>query len=593
VTAAPTEPRHTDRNGAIPRQADPAGSESVLPELRVMWWESGMRARADAGLFAVFAELPRLIGEAVAVSWRADRARTAIVAAATVGAGVLSTFGLLATQRVLIELFAGGPTPQRLTAALPALAALAATTGLRAGLGIATGYAQNGLTPRVNRDVERALFAVTTAVQLDAFDEDAFADDMERASRGTESVAGLVQAATSLLAGLVGLLAVTAAVVIIHPLLFLALLLATVPNAWASLRAGHQRYRTFIAGSVRRRRLWLLHRLMADRVSAPELRSYGLRGFLLDQYDRVMAAETSIQLALARTVTTTTSVGAIVGGVATAAVYLLLGLLLLNGHIPLAAAATCVIAVQAGQRALTTVTLHVDRVYTEGQHVNDYTGFLRRARRHLAPTTDQHTSPAAPRLAELAVRGVTLTYPDRDTPAVADVSLTITAGQTVAFVGENGSGKSTLAAIIAGLRTPDTGTVEWNGRPLDHYADAVRARIAVVTQDYHKWPFTAATNIAIGDTTTDPDTARIEAAADRAVAHTMISTLPHGYETLLDRTFANGQDLSGGQWQRITAAHILTELGRKFPQVIRLLLISGSFVRLWPGRAGVAAVLAG
>ena len=34
----------------------------------------------------------------------------------------------------------------------------------------------------------------------------------------------------------------------------------------------------------------------------------------------------------------------------------------------------------------------------------------------------------------------------------------------------------------------------------------------------------------------------------------MITDLPHGYETLLDRTFANGQDLSGGQWQRITAA---------------------------------------
>jgi ATP-binding cassette subfamily B protein len=76
----------------------------------------------------------------------------------------------------------------------------------------------------------------------------------------------------------------------------------------------------------------------------------------------------------------------------------------------------------------------------------------------------------------------------------------------------------------------------------------------VVTQEYHKWPFTAATNIAIGDADDHPDTDRIQAAAIRAVAHDMITELPHGYETLLDRTFANGQDLSGGQWQRITAA---------------------------------------
>ncbi|GAA3297823.1 ABC transporter ATP-binding protein [Dactylosporangium vinaceum] len=526
---------------------------SVLPELREMWWESGVRARAEAGTWAVFAELPKLLAAAVRLSWRADRGRTLLVGIATVGSGVLASFGLLATRQVLVQLFEGGPTPQRVTAALPALAALAAVTGLRAGLGIATGYAQNGLTPRVDREVERSLFEVTTAVRLDAFDADAFADDMERASRGTHSAAGLVQGAMNMLAGLAGVLAVTAAVIVIHPLLLLALLVATVPNAWASLRAGHHRYQTFIAGSVRRRRLWLLHRLMAERDSATELRSYDLRRFLLDQYDRVMGAETDIQLALARRVTTTTSVGSVIGGLATVGVYILLGVLLLRGQIPIAAAATCVIAVQTAQRSLTTVTLQIDNIYTEGRHFGDYTGFMERAAQYLPAARDER--PAPDTLRRIDVRSVALAYPDRDTPAVDDVTLTVRAGQTVAFVGENGSGKTTLASMIAGLRTPDAGAVEWNGRPLtDWEPAALHARIAVVTQEYHKWPFTAATNIAIGDAAAEPSQPRIETAAARAAAHDMITELPHGYETLLDRTFANGQDLSGGQWQRITAA---------------------------------------
>jgi ATP-binding cassette subfamily B protein len=311
---------------------------------------------------------------------------------------------------------------------------------------------------------------------------------------------------------------------------------------------------------VRRRRLWLLHRLMAERASAAELRAYRLRRFLLDQYDRVMGAETDIQLVLARKVTTTTSVGSVISGVATGAVYTLLALLLMDGRIPLAAAATCVLAVQAAQRALTAVTFQIDRVYAEGQHVGDYTGFLARAADHLpAHLSEQHSEPTGRPvpgpLQELAVDGVTLSYPDRDSPAVDDVSFTIRAGQTVAFVGENGSGKTTLAAMIAALRQPSPGTITWNGTPIDEWdPDGLHARIGVVTQDYHKWPFTAATNIAIGDTTAEPDRQRIEAAAVRAVAHDMIVELPHGYETLLDRTFANGQDLSGGQWQRITAA---------------------------------------
>jgi len=76
----------------------------------------------------------------------------------------------------------------------------------------------------------------------------------------------------------------------------------------------------------------------------------------------------------------------------------------------------------------------------------------------------------------------------------------------------------------------------------------------VVSQDFHRWPFSAATNVAIGDSTAPPDLLRIESAARLAAAHDMIVALPQGYDTLLDRTFKDGQDLSGGQWQRITAA---------------------------------------
>ncbi|OKI53768.1 ABC transporter ATP-binding protein [Micromonospora sp. CB01531] len=546
-TAIPADQR------TAPRPAAPLPSaEPVLPELREMWWETGLRARAEAGLFAVFAELPRLVWVALRISWRADRIRTGVVAAATVGAGVLAAFGLLATQQVLVELFAGGPTADKVESALPALAALAGATALRAGMGIASGYAQNGLTPRVSREVERGLFEMSTAVRLEAFDADAFADDMERASRGTDSAISLVQASMNFLAGLAGLVAVAVAVVVIHPLLLVALLVATLPRAWASLRAGHLQYRTYTAGSVRRRRIWLLHRLMAERVSAPELRSYGLRRFLLDQYDRVMAVETGIQLALARRVTTTTTLGSMIGGLATGAVYVLLGLLLVDGQIPLAAAATCVIALQAAQRSLAVATTQVDKVYTEGLHFGDYTGFMTRA---VAYLPDQSGGESLGPLRELTVNQVSLRYPDRDTAAVDGVTLTIERGQTVAFVGENGSGKSSLAALIANLRAPTSGVIRWNGRPLaDWNTDGLRARIAVVTQEYHKWPFTAATNIAIGDVHSEASLDRIQAAAARAVAHEMIESLPYGYETLLDRTFAHGQDLSGGQWQRITAA---------------------------------------
>lgn len=293
---------------------------------------------------------------------------------------------------------------------------------------------------------------------------------------------------------------------------------------------------------------------MAERVSAPELRSYGLRDFLLGQHDRVMGAQTEVDLALARRVTTTTALGSVTGGLALAGVYTLLGLLLIDGHIPLAAAATCVVAVQAAQRALTQTTFQIDRVFASGQFFNEYVRFLARAT-HYLPSQAVDAAAAPEELREIAVRGVSLTYPDRDAPAVNDITITIRAGETIALVGENGSGKSSLAAMIAGLREPSSGTIAWNGHPLTAWdIDALRNRIGVVLQEHHKWPFSAATNIAIGDIAAPADRARIEHAASLAAAHQMILDLPHGYDTLLDRTFKDGQDLSGGQWQRITAA---------------------------------------
>jgi ATP-binding cassette, subfamily B, bacterial len=511
-----------------------------------------MRARLDAGLRGVLTQLPRLVGSALRIAWRADRSRTASAALSTLISAAMATVGLLATQRVLVELFSAGPTPERVRAALPALIGLAVAASVRGTLAIVSGYALNGLTPQVNREAERRLFETTSAVRLEAFDEDSFADDMERAARGTESAIVLVQEVFNLLAGIVGLLAVVVAVVLIHPLLLGALLLATFPHAYASLRAGHERFRTFLAGSARRRRQFVLQRLLAERISAAELRSYGLRGFVLGLYDRVMEAHTRIEMGLARRVTVTTGVGAAVGGVALAGVYALLGALLVDGTIPLAAAATCVVAVQAAQRALSVVTHQADRVFAHGQLFHEYDRFLSRARRHL-PVSRTDTVPSL--LSEISVVSVSLRYPDRSSPAVDEVTLTVRAGETVAFVGENGSGKSTLAAMLAGLRTPTSGCVRWNGRPLaDYDPDALRRRIAVALQDHHRWPFSAATNIALGDLAGEQCRARIESAASMAAAHDMIEQLPYGYETLLDRTFAEGQDLSGGQWQRITAA---------------------------------------
>src|SRR5690349_14349875 len=95
----------------------PAGM--MLPELEDPDWLHHAHEFAHTGSWAVARRLPRLVREAVGLAWATNRRDTLASIALNVAAGVMTTFGLLATTSVLSELFAAGPTPDRVRAALP------------------------------------------------------------------------------------------------------------------------------------------------------------------------------------------------------------------------------------------------------------------------------------------------------------------------------------------------------------------------------------------------------------------------------------------------------------------------------------------
>jgi ABC-type multidrug transport system fused ATPase/permease subunit len=150
---------------------------------------------------------------------------------------------------------------------------------------------------------------------------------------------------------------------------------------------------------------------------------------------------------------------------------------------------------------------------------------------------------------------VSLRYPDTEFPAVAGVSLTLRRGQVIALVGENGSGKSSLAKLIAGLYDPSGGRITWDGVDIaDLDRASLASHVAVTSQDWWKFPFTAAQNVMIGRHDRAGAGPSIVDAASAATAHEMIEKLPFGYDTLLNREFKKGHELSGGEWQRLISA---------------------------------------
>lgn len=138
-------------------------------------------------------------------------------------------------------------------------------------------------------------------------------------------------------------------------------------------------------------------------------------------------------------------------------------------------------------------------------------------------------------------------------PVLRDISFTVRPGECVAFVGSSGSGKTTLVSLLPRFFDPTEGVIRINDRALQEYTLAsLRRHIGLVSQDTFLFNDTITNNIAYGRQ--DADQRAVEEAAKRAHAHTFITELPEGYETVVgDR----GVRLSGGQCQRLAIARAI------------------------------------
>ena len=530
--------------------ADDLNAEELSAELATAYWAAYRERMATIGFGAMARQFPGLVARAVRLGYEASRWDTVATITANLASGVFTGYALLASTSVLQALFAAGPTPGRVRAAIPSLLVVAAAVAARSGLQAAAGWSQARLEPQIDRVVETRLFELTTRVALSAFDDAEFNDAMLRArDRGVLSAARVVETVLDCLTGAVGIASAAVVVSVLNPVLLAVLVAAELPGGWAAVRSARIGYATNFALADSRRRKWILSDLMAMRRTAAEVRSFTFAPFLLARFRQLVAYERDAELAAARRQALTRVAANAAGGVATAGVYVVLGVLLAVGTVPLAVAGTAVLAIRSAQASLAQLLYAVNRCYEEGLYFSDYLAFCTRAA-GLAPPPGGQAAPDG--FDRIIAERVTFAYPGAAGPALHEVSIEIRRGQVVALVGENGSGKTTLAKLLAGLYQPDSGTVSWDGAPTSAIdPDRLREQIAVIAQDHVNWPLTVAHNIVMGRAT---DPAGLARAAEVAGADLVIGELPRGYRTLLDRQFSGGVELSGGQWQRIAVA---------------------------------------
>ncbi|GAA2058972.1 ABC transporter ATP-binding protein [Streptomyces cheonanensis] len=558
----PVPPEHPTPPPPPPSPEPPAQhqSEQLLfggPLLYDRAWSSHEGAAARLTLGQMLASLPALVATSVRLARAADPAALRMVAGAEIGRGLAQAVGLVAVNAVLAAILADGQPAERLRAALPALAVVAAVGVASALLTAASTYGSGRLRPKVERVATERYLEHAARVELAAMEDDRFHRLLDTAQYGASAARSMIGYCLNAVTGLFSLIAAAGVLTVLHPVLLPLLVLMTLPSMWSTLVTTRRRYASY--------RVWVQHTRAGHLLSgeltrpepAPEIRVHQVGPFLRRHFRHMSESAEGEQTRLARLDARTGLWAAGWTGLAGFLTYSTLGALAWSGAVAMSVAGTAVLAIRTGAGSLGGLVGAINQLYDESLFVADLDRLCTEADSWAIPQGGQ---PLPARIADIRFDRVSFGYPaapEAEAPRLAldEVSLSIPGGRITALVGENGSGKTTLVKLLAGLYLPGSGTVRFGGVAT---ADADRqdlfSRIAMVAQDFNRWRFTARINIAIGAPNDPIEERRVTSAATAAGADQVIAGLPRGLDTLLARGFQGGHQLSGGQWQRLGIA---------------------------------------
>jgi ATP-binding cassette, subfamily B, bacterial len=489
--------------------------------------------------------------------WTTHRGLTVALAGLTIFAGLLPAaiayVGQLIVDTVVALIGqnqAGGAVEYSRALWLVGLEGLLVALLAAAQRGI--GFCQALLRVLLSQRVHEMILEKALRLSLAQFEDSEFYDKLNRARQeASTKPLSLVNRTFSLIQNGIVLIGYAGLLIQFSVLAVVILVLAGLPSFFAEAKFSGERFRVFQWRSPLRRMLLYLEIVLAREDHAKEVKLFNLGPDLMQRYKGIFDElyEEEKRLTIRRD-----GWGFALGLIASLAfygAYVWVALATIGGTISLGQMTMYLLVFKQGQGAVSAMLTSIGGMYEDNLYLSNLYGFMEEPEAVSAGGKTAGANPAE----GMVFENVDFTYPGSPNPAIRNLNLRIAPGQSLALVGHNGSGKTTLVKLMAGLYPPDAGRISYQGTDLkDWDPRALRDRIGVIFQDFMRYQLTVGENIGVGDVSAMQDQGRWASAAERGQASDFIGSLAEGYETQLGRWFNRGQELSGGQWQRIALA---------------------------------------
>jgi ATP-binding cassette subfamily B protein len=494
---------------------------------------------------------------AIALVWTTHRGLTIGLGALTVVAGLLPAgvayVGQLIVDTVVALIADYGADGTVDYAPMLWLVALEGTlVAAMAGAQRGIDFCQSLLRVLLSQRVHVLILEKALTLDLAQFEDSEFYDKLNRARQeASTKPLSLVNRTFALIQNAIALVSYAALLMQFSIWAVLILLTAGLPLFIAEAKFSGERFRVYQWRSPLRRMLLYLEIVLAREDHAKEVQLFNLGPGLMQRYrdifDELYDEEKRLTI---RRDTWGFGLG-LVSSLAFYGAYAWVAFSTIRGVISLGQMTMYLMVFKQGQSAVSSMLSAIGGMYEDNLYLSNLYEYLEQPPPERAGTIGQGTDPAA----GIRFENVSFAYPGAAEPALRDIDLDIAPGQSVALVGHNGSGKTTLVKLLAGLYPPDQGRITYQGVDLEDWdRRALRDHIGVIFQDFNRYQFKVGENIGVGDVSALEDEAEWRKAAAKGQAAEFIESLSEGYATQLGRWFNQGQELSGGQWQRIALA---------------------------------------
>ena len=451
----------------------------------------------------------------------------------------------------LSNLFAIGGAIAAIMLAIEALRVV--TTWLRARL---AGVVEDQVSDLIHRK--------STEVDIAFYDTSEYHDHLHRArDEARRRPVALLENASSLFQNGITLVAMAAVLLPYGVVMPLALMLSTLPALYIVVRHAVREHDWRLRASETERRANYLSWMMTSAHAAAEVRLFDLGARFREGYGALQTHLRGERLQLLARQGWSDFWASLIAFLVAAACLAWMGWRAATGTATLGDLVLLYQAFNQGQRLMRTLLANVGQVYYNTLFLGNLFEFLDLKANVCDPLSpkllpkvnaavDPHAVAVGP---AVKFEGVTFDYPGTTSRALDGLNLELPAGKITAVVGANGAGKSTLVKLLCRFYDPQSGRVLLGGVDVrDVSLVSLREHVTVLFQEPVRYQATVAENISPNIVSDDAASDRELNAAKAAGADLIIDALPHGMQTQLGRWFADGVELSGGQWQRVALA---------------------------------------